>query len=75
MRTTPPRLEMEQYWKSISEKEATHNGNAQWLVDLRVDHRNLREKGPVTITVAEIQERVSSMKSGTVLSPHMIHAY
>ena len=37
-RTAPPRLETEQYWKSIWEKDATHNGNAQWLVDLRADH-------------------------------------
>ncbi|XP_076733794.1 uncharacterized protein LOC143414044 [Maylandia zebra] len=74
-RTAPPRLETEQYWKSIWEKDATHNGNAQWLVDLRADHSDLPEQGPVTITVADIQERVSSMKSWTAPGPDMVHAY
>uniref|UniRef100_A0A669EZW7 Reverse transcriptase domain-containing protein n=1 Tax=Oreochromis niloticus TaxID=8128 RepID=A0A669EZW7_ORENI len=74
-RTAPPRLETEQYWKSIWENDATHNGNAQWLVDLRADHSDLPEQGPVTITVADIQERVSSMKSWTAPGPDMVHAY
>lgn len=39
MRTTPPKLETKQYWNSIWEKDATLNGNAHWLVDLRADHR------------------------------------
>lgn len=63
MRTAPPRLEAEQYWKSTWEKDAAHNGNAQWLVNLRADHSKLPEQGTVTITVANIQEKVSSSKS------------
>ena len=59
-RADPPRLETERYWKGIWEKEASHNSNAQWLVDLREDHSNLPEQKPVTITVADVQERVSS---------------
>ncbi|XP_030645172.1 major histocompatibility complex class I-related gene protein-like [Chanos chanos] len=35
------RLESEQYWRSIWEKEASHNTSAQWLVDLRIDHCTL----------------------------------
>lgn len=34
-RADPPRLETEQYWKGIWEREASHNRDAQWLVDLR----------------------------------------
>ena len=64
-RRDPPRAETEQYWKSIREKEASHMTNAQWLVDIRADHRNFPEQEPVTITVADIQERVSGMKSWT----------
>lgn len=30
---TPPRLEMEGYWKGIWEKDRTHNNNFYWLVD------------------------------------------
>lgn len=37
------------------EKDATHNSNARWLLDLRADHSNLPEQGPVTITVADVQ--------------------
>uniref|UniRef100_A0A3P9C3E3 Potassium channel, subfamily K, member 10a n=1 Tax=Maylandia zebra TaxID=106582 RepID=A0A3P9C3E3_9CICH len=48
-RTAPPRLETEQYWKSIWEKDATHNGNAQWLEDLRADHSDLPEQGPHSV--------------------------
>lgn len=43
------------------EKDPTYNNNAQWLVDLRVDHTNLPEQDPVNITVAKIRERVSSI--------------
>lgn len=32
VRTVPPRLETEQYWKSIWKKETTNNNNAQWQV-------------------------------------------
>ncbi|XP_016529213.1 uncharacterized protein LOC107836747 [Poecilia formosa] len=61
-RADPPRLETEQYWKGIWEREASHNSNAQWLTSLREDHSNLPEQAPVTITVADVQERVSGMK-------------
>uniref|UniRef100_A0A3B3HW39 Reverse transcriptase domain-containing protein n=1 Tax=Oryzias latipes TaxID=8090 RepID=A0A3B3HW39_ORYLA len=74
-RADPPRLETEQYWKSIWEKETAHNSNAQWLVSLREEHSNLPEQNPVTITVADIQERVSGMKNWTAPGPDMIHAY
>lgn len=75
MRTAPPRLETDKYWKSIWEKDATHNSNARWLLDLRADHSNLPEQGPITITVADVQESVSSMKSWTAPDPNMVHAY
>ncbi|KAL3977722.1 2-oxoisovalerate dehydrogenase E1 component beta subunit [Sarotherodon galilaeus] len=39
-----------------------------------VYHSNLPEQGPVTIIVADIQERVSSMKSWTAPGPQ-VHAY
>ena len=58
MRTDPTRAETEQYWKSIWEKEASHNTNAQWLVDLKADHSNLPEQDPVTVTMADNQDRV-----------------
>ena len=74
-RADPLRAETEQYWKSIWEKEASHNTRAQWLVDLRADHSNLPEQDPVTITMADIQERVSGMKSWTAPGPDMIHTY
>ncbi|XP_055361305.1 uncharacterized protein LOC129603548 [Betta splendens] len=74
-RADPPRLETEQYWKGIWEREASHNSDAQWLVDLREDHSNLPEQNPVTITVADIQHRVSGMKNWTAPGPDMIHAY
>ncbi|KAK7877340.1 hypothetical protein WMY93_031944 [Mugilogobius chulae] len=60
-RADPPGLETEQYWKSIWEREASHNSDAQWLMDLRKDHSNLPEQNPVTTTVADIQERVSGL--------------
>lgn len=47
-------------------EDSTYNNNVQWLVDLRADHINLPEQDPVTITVGDIQERVSSMKRWTV---------
>ena len=30
----PPRVEMEQCWKNIWEKEVKRNTNTQWLMDL-----------------------------------------
>ncbi|XP_055364306.1 uncharacterized protein LOC129604011 [Betta splendens] len=74
-RADPPRLETEQYWKGIWEREASHNSDAQWLVDLREDHSNLPEQNAVTITVADIQQRVSGMKNWTAPGPDMIHTY
>lgn len=41
----PSRAETEQCWKNIWE-EATHNTNAQGLVDLRAEHSNLPEQDP-----------------------------
>ncbi len=75
MPTDPPRSVTEQFWKNICEKEAAHNTNAQWLVDLRGDHSNLPEQDSVIITLADIQERVSKMKSWKVPGPDMIHIY
>lgn len=43
----------------------THNTNAQWLVDLRADHNDPPEQELITITLADIQDRVSGMKSWT----------
>uniref|UniRef100_A0A3B5PPD0 Reverse transcriptase domain-containing protein n=1 Tax=Xiphophorus maculatus TaxID=8083 RepID=A0A3B5PPD0_XIPMA len=74
-RVDPPRLETEQYWKGIWEREASHNSNAQWLISLREDHNNLPEQALVTITVTDVQERVSGMKNWTAPGPDMIHAY
>ncbi|XP_032426375.1 uncharacterized protein LOC116724756 [Xiphophorus hellerii] len=75
-RVDPPRLETEQYWKGIWEREASHNSNAQWLISLREDHNNLLpEQALVTITVTDVQERVSGMKNWTAPGPDMIHAY
>ena len=71
MKKNPPRIEMEQYWKSIWEKEASHNTSAPWLVALRADHSNIPEQEPLTITVAEIQERVTSMNSWTAPGTHL----
>lgn len=58
----PPRAETEQYWKSIWEKETPHNTNAQWLADLKAEHRNLPEQKPVVITTADIQKRVRELE-------------
>ena len=63
MAADPPMAETEQYWKAIWRKEATHNTNTQWLVDLQADHSNLRDQDPVVITVVDIQKRVLKMKS------------
>ncbi|XP_025766930.1 uncharacterized protein LOC112848110 [Oreochromis niloticus] len=43
--------------------------------EIQADHSDLPEQGPVTITVADIQERVSSMKSWTAPGPDMVHTY
>lgn len=59
--------ETEQPWKG--------DGNAQWLVDLIADHSNVKKQETVTITVADIQERVSHMKSLTVPGADMIYSY
>ena len=40
----PPRAESEQYWKSIWEKEVSHNTNTQWLVELQAEHGSLHRK-------------------------------
>lgn len=40
--------------KHTREKEASHNTNAKWLMDLRADHSNLLEQEPVIITEANI---------------------
>lgn len=61
--------------KNIKEMDESHNTNAQWLVDLTVDHSNLPKQDQVTITMAHIQDRVSSMKSWTARGPDMIHTY
>ena len=74
-RADPPRLETEQFWKGIWEREASHNRDAQWLVDLREDHSKQPEQNPVTITVTDIQERVSDMKNWKAPGPDMIQAY
>ncbi|XP_078026514.1 uncharacterized protein LOC144464187 [Epinephelus lanceolatus] len=47
----------------------------KWLVDLGAGHSNLPEQEPVTISMADIQERVSKMKSWTAPDPDMIHTY
>lgn len=46
---------MEQDWKSIWEKDATHNNKAQLIVNLKADHSNLPEQGPVVITGKGLQ--------------------
>ncbi|XP_078026439.1 uncharacterized protein LOC144464171 [Epinephelus lanceolatus] len=74
-RSDPLRAELETYWKGIWERAASHNTCARWLVDLRADHSNLPEQEPVTISMADIQERVSKMESWTAPSPDMIHIY
>ena len=61
--------ENEQFWKSILEKEALHNTDGLWLVDLRADHSNLPELEQMTITMVDNQERVPSMWDWNALSP------
>lgn len=56
-------------------KDATHNKKGQLLVDLRAKHSNFPEQDPLTIKVAEIHEKVSSMKSWTAPGSDMIHTY
>lgn len=55
MKAGLPRLETEQHWKSLWEKEASHNTDAKWLEDLTTDHSNLPEQEPVTVTEADIR--------------------
>ena len=74
METDPPRSEIEEYWKSIWEKEGSRNTNAQGLTDLSNDHSNLQEQHPINIRVADIQERVSRIKTWTAQNPDMIHS-
>jgi len=45
-----------------------------WLVDLRAGHSSLPEQ-ELAITVADIQERVSSMKNMAAQGPDMIHIF
>lgn len=63
-----------QRWR-FSNTRSIWNCNAHWLVDLREDHSKIPEQGQVIITVADIQERVSNMKTWTAQDPKMIHAY
>ena len=62
------------YWEGIWDKEASDNTNAQWLLGLGEDHSHLPEQDPVTITLADILERVLGMKSRT-LGPVMNNSY
>lgn len=62
IRTAPPRLKLEEHWKTIWKKDITHN---MWLVELRADHSNLPEQDPVNVMVTDIQNRISSMESWT----------
>ena len=55
-KANPPKAKIEQYWKSIWEKEASHNTNASWLVDL-----SHPQQEPATIVVPDIKERISSL--------------
>ena len=69
MAADPPKAEMEQYWKSVWEKEATHNTNIQLLVDLQTEYSNLPDQDP------DIKKIMSKMKSWTAPGPDMIHTY
>ena len=71
----PPKVETEQYWKSIWEKDATHNGDAQWLKDLKAQHCDIPEQMPVTVTAEDIRQRVDQMRSWAAPGPDMIHAF
>lgn len=66
---------MEQYRKSIQQKDTTRDSNAQCSVDLRADHSSLSERDPLSITAADIHESVSSMKRWAAPGPDIIHAY
>ena len=65
MKTDPPRGKTEKYWKDIWEKEASHNTNDWWLVDLREDHSPLPEQDPVNNTMGGIQE--------SLIAPAILH--
>ena len=54
MRKDPPRGETKQYLKNIWEKEASHNTQAHWLMDLKEDHSHLPDQDPVKIIMADI---------------------
>lgn len=58
--------------RANGEKEVSHNIDVKWLEDLRTDQGNLPEQ-PVTITEADVQEKVSRMKSWA--GPELSHAY
>ncbi|XP_072290552.1 voltage-dependent calcium channel subunit alpha-2/delta-1-like [Eucyclogobius newberryi] len=64
-----------QGWKLSSTGKAYGKGKhptmrcTQWLMALSEDHSNIPEQNPVTITVADIQERVSSMKNRRAYDP------
>ena len=77
MRIDPPRGDTELYWKVIWEKERhliTPMCSGWWTCKRTTGH--LPEQDSITITkVADIQGRVSGMKSGTALDPDMIHSY
>ena len=71
----PLKVETEKYWKSIWEKDATHNGDAQWLKDLKAQHCEIPEQTPVTVTAEDIRQRVNQMRSWAAPGPDMIHAF
>ena len=59
----PPKAEMEQYWKNIWEKEATHNASAQWLVELQAEHSNLPDQDPGIVITSDIQKSAPSTRA------------
>uniref|UniRef100_A0A3B3HMT5 Carbohydrate sulfotransferase n=1 Tax=Oryzias latipes TaxID=8090 RepID=A0A3B3HMT5_ORYLA len=69
----PPRLETEQYWKRILEKETAHNSNAQWLVSLRKEH----SIPPRTESSDHHSGRYprKSLRYEELDNSHMIHVY
>ena len=75
VKADPPKVETEQYWKNIWEKDATHNADAQWLKDLKAQHSDIPEQTPVTVTTEDIQHRANRMRSWAAPGPDMIHAY
>ena len=50
MRKDPPTGETELYWKSIWDKETSHNTNPQWLLDLREGHSHPQDPGKNTMS-------------------------